>query len=298
MAGGFIYEKTIDSAYQGGTDKSLLIEPNYAYQVPFTFGDDWEDIKIGMFVSYVITGAGNENSGVAHATTSTAGGTSNDTFNYVGIVKEGATSTLPLDTNNSGYLGLQADRLYTFDSTTAPSYYNKLYHSAESSFAQGDARFLASHGATTLETKEFQDTKGNFNVVSLRASDAEAGDSSPENSGLFCDYWGLRYQVIDKGTSTQKIRFTASLNGSNSSSNTTASSHGISDPSIVALKSLVNGVGEFSYTNTLNMHTTITDGFLWNDGVSGHPLPDSLFFYNAFQDLRPRIHAWAVKKIS
>ena len=34
MAGGFIYQKTIDSAYQGGTDKSLLIEPNYAYQVP------------------------------------------------------------------------------------------------------------------------------------------------------------------------------------------------------------------------------------------------------------------------
>ena len=296
MAGGFIYQKTIDSAYQGGTDKSLLIEPNYAYQVPFTFGDDWEDIKIGMFVSYVMSGAGNENSGVANQTNTTAGGTSNDTFNYVGIVKEGAASTLPLDTNNSGYLGLQADGLYTFDSTGP--YYNKLYHSAESSLAQGDARFLASHGATTLETKEFQDTKGNFNVVSLRALDAEAGDSSPENTGLFCDYWGLRYQVIDKGTSAQKIRFTASLNGTSSSSNITSNSHGISDPSIAALKSLVNGVGEYSYIGSSNMHTTITEGFVWNDGVSGHPLPDSLFFYNAFQSLRPRIHAWAVKKIS
>jgi len=296
MAGGFIYQKTIDSAYQGGTDKSLLIEPNYAYQVPFTFGDDWEDIKIGMFVSYVITGAGNENSGVANGTTSTAGGTSNDTFNYVGIVKEGATSTLPLDTNNSGYLGLQADGLYTFDSSV--SYYNKLYHSAESSFAQGDARFLASHGATTLETKEFQDAKGNFNVVSLRDSDAEAEDGSPETTGLFCDYWGLRYQVIDKGASTQKIRFTASLNGTSASDNSTAGYDAISDPSIAALKSFINGVGEFSYTGGFNMHTLITDGFVWNDGVSGHPLPDSLFFYNAFQNLRPRIHAWAVKKIS
>ena len=142
-----------------------------------------------MFVSYVISGAGNENSGVATLTTNTAGGTSNDTFNYVGIIKEGATSTLPLDTNNSGYLGLQADGLNTYD-IQYPQY-NKLYHSAESTSAQGDARFLASHGATTLETKEFQDTKGNFNVVSLRALDAEAGDSSPENTGLFLRLLGV-----------------------------------------------------------------------------------------------------------
>ena len=67
---------------------------------------------------------------------------------------------------------------------------------------------------------------------------------------------------------------------------------------MVELKKFINGVGEDS---NVNMHNTTTDGFIWNDGANtpnGYALPDSLFFYNGFQEIRPRIHAWAVKKIS
>lgn len=299
MAGGSIYQKTINSAYQGGTDKSLLIEPHYAYQVPFDFSDDWSDIKIGMFVSYVMTGQNNENAGVADRTISSAGGTSADTFNYVGIVREGATPTLPFDANNNGYLGLQADRLYTYDTTSAN--YNKLMHGLEGTDSQGRGRFISTNGISTLESKPFQPVQGNFNVISMRAADAELGDGASENETLFCDYWGLRYQVLNKGESNQMIRFTASLNGG-SSSNGPSNYHAISDPSMENLKLLMNGVGEFSYSvSTANMHADATQGFKWHDPLNtstAYPLPNSLFFYNGFSTLRPRIHAWAAKKIS
>jgi len=313
MPGGFIFEKDISSDFQGGKDKSLIIDPNYAYQVPFNFGseasDSWEDIKIGMFVSYVQTGAGvdsnnnaiNGNSGVTSQSTFTAGGISVDTFNYVGIMRSGAAGdnpSLPLTTVNSGFLGLQADKLYVYDAST--NSYNKLMHSSESvNLSDGDARFIATNGANLLESKEFKESQGNFNVVALKDSaQISSTDACTENTGLFCDYWGMRFQVLNKGLANQQIRFTASINGTAGNQNSTTSSRGISDPSLANLKSLVNGVGEFSYTtSTLNMGGA-TAGFQWNDGTSAYPIPDSLFFYNAFQDLRPRIHAWAIKKIS
>lgn len=312
MPGGFIFSKQLEDVGGVATfEKSLIIDPNYAYQVPFNFGSTWNDIKIGMFVSYVQTGVGvdsndnaiNGNSGVPHQSIIQAGGVSNDGFNYVGIMKTSSSNSLPLASDNAGYLGLQADSVRIEDNNNTS--YNKLYHSDEtnSSTTAGDARFIATNGSTTLESKKFQDGQGNFNVIAMRAADAEAGDGSCENTTLFCDYWGMRFTVIDPGnTSTQRIRFTASINGASSSANTHGSNRAISDTSIQALKLLMNGVGEFQYkASSANMHssTTLSNGFVWNDGGStAYTLPDSLFFYNAFTDIRPRIHAWAVKKIS
>tara|TARA_B110000483_G_scaffold106259_1_gene129694 strand:- start:1957 stop:2892 length:936 start_codon:yes stop_codon:yes gene_type:complete len=311
MPGGYIFQKFEDD---GTTplDKSLIIDPNYAYQVPFDFAD-WNDIKIGMFVSYVITGAGvdsnnnavNGNVGYDIGNTNTkiisAGGISVDGFNYIGIMKSGAAGddpTLPLTAGNSGFLGCQADRVNLYkNSSTA---YNKLYHSDTSvntTDTQGNSRFLASNETTVLEEKILEDSKGNFNVIVLEGSDAyaeSAGGGSPEYATLFHDYWGMRFKVLNKGTSTQKIRVDITHNGSNANDNTSFSSQALSDPSMVALKKFINGVGE---KNNTNMHTS-TDGFEWNDGSNGYALPDSLFFYNAFQEIRPRIHAWAIKKIS
>tara|TARA_X000001382_G_scaffold80974_2_gene57050 strand:+ start:2125 stop:3060 length:936 start_codon:yes stop_codon:yes gene_type:complete len=311
MPGGYIFSKQLEDVEGVATfEKSLIIDPNYAYQVPFNFGSTWNDIKIGMFVSYVQTGVGvdsndnaiNGNSGVPTASIIQAGGVSNDGFNYVGIMKTSSSNSLPLASDNAGYLGLQADSVRIEDNNTTA--YNKLYHSDEtsSSSTAGDARFIATNGSTTLESKRFKDGQGNFNVIGLQAADAEAGDGSCENTTLFCDYWGMRFTVIDPGnTSTQRIRFTASINGTSSTQNTFGSSRAISDTSIQALKLLMNGVGEFQYkASSANMHnsTTLSDGFDWNNGLTAYTLPDSLFFYNAFTDIRPRIHAWAVKKIS
>lgn len=291
MAGGFIYEKTI----QVGTEKSLLIEPNYLYQVPFEFGDDWEDIKLGLFVSYTQTGLGNENLGLPNGTISTAGGQATDSFNYIGITRQAETYTLPFDAANSGYLGIQGDGLHTLDNTSYS--YNKLYHTQISSSTQGTSKFIATHGTDLLEFKNFSPILGNPNVVLLRSADAEDDDSSTENQTRFCDYWGFRYQVINKGLSNQKIRVTPSLDGTSFASNN--NQNGISNPSIEELIKLMNGIGEYRFEGAYNMHSTVvTNGFEWNNDSIAYPLPDSLYYYNGFQNLRPRIHAWAIKKFS
>ena len=311
MAGGYIFEKDpITANVQGNKDKSLIIDPNYAYQVPFQFNSDWEDIKLGMFVSYVITGNGvdansnaiNGNSGLNTQQTYSAGGTSLDTFNYIGIMKTGLASddpSLPLTSVNSGFLGMSADKLYPY--LTSSAVYNKLFNSdVNASVSAGDSKFMATHGTEELESKTFTEGQGNFNVVSLKSSAVSStSDGSSERAFLFCDYWGMRFQVLNKGLSNQQIRFTASCNGDSVSDNDIRSNNAISDPSMNALKLLMNGINEYPFTATNNMHTTSTQGFKWNDGNgNAYALPDSLFFYNAFPTIRPRIHAWAVKKIS
>ena len=314
MPGGYIFQKFEDD---GTTplDKSLIIDPNYAYQVPFDFAD-WNDIKIGMFVSYVITGAGvdsnnnavNGNVGYDIGNTNTkiisAGGISVDGFNYIGIMKSGAAGddpTLPLTAGNSGFLGAQADRVHLATSTSTA--YNKLYHSDTSistNDTQGNSKFLSSNETTVLQFKRLLAAHGNFNVVGLASNDTPAaGGGSPENSTLFHDYWGMRFRVLDKDTSTQKIRVDITHNGTVNGDNEPHGYNALSNPSMVELKKFINGVGEDSNNN---MHNATTDGFIWNDGLgtvnSAYALPDSLFFYNGFQEIRPRIHAWAIKKIS
>ena len=309
MPGGFIAQKDIDNDnIQGGKDKFLLIDTNYAYQVPFHFmqnpGDTWSDIKIGMFVSYVKQGVGDTNSNVGvPAGVINSGGTSIDTFNYVGIMKQGSEASLPLTAENNGFLGLQAHKLNVFNSASVA--YNKLYHDVSSfnNDVAGDARFIASFQDNVLEEKTFKDSNGNWTVT---AQERGAGitdndnDSSPEKETFFCHYWGMRFQVFNKGNAnTQMIRFTSSIKGSSAGFNTVHNYNCISEPSMTNLKTLIHGVGEFPYSSSsANMHSTATQGFKWNDdGSTAYELPDSLFFYNAFNDLRPRIHACAIKKI-
>ena len=312
MAGGFIFQKTnLVSIAQSNADKSLIIDPNYAYQVPFSF-TDWTDIKIGMFVSYVKSGAGvDSNSNAINGDVGvdgglySAGGISLDGFNYVGIMKTGVASddpSLPLTTENSGFLGMQADKVYILDSTAA--YYNKFVHSSEGTNTQGDSRLIATNGTTLLESKEFQEGHGNFGVLAVAESDSVNSSTSvpnttkgsPEKNEFFADYWGMRFRVHNKNTPNQKINFQATINGSSNSHHQHNQGNAISDVSMTALKSFINGIGEYTPSN-VHGNTSI-GGFAWNDGSNAYALPDSLFFYNAFQDLRPRIHAWAIKKIS
>ena len=292
MAGGFIYEKTIDSAFQGGTDKSLLIEPNYAYQVPFTFGSDWEEIKIGMFVSFVQTGVGNENKGTPTSTTIDAGGTTNDTFTYLGLIKEQDQNSLPLSTNNSGFIGTQSR--YAFLSNTSTFGYNKMTHPDYGSPTLGDNKFFSSYQGQELEEREINEGYGNFNLVGTTGSSSFA---YPHKEDYFCCYWGLDYKVLNKGQNDQLISFRASQYdiSSTPSSRNSIFYNKIEDPSIENLKNIINGIGEYQYPD---LHNNTSTGFVWNKDASALALPDSLFFYNAFQSLRPRIHAWAVKKIS
>ena len=319
MAGGFIYNKTIIANTNGavvGGDKCLLIEPNHAYQVPLTFGDDWEDIEVGMYVSFVATGVGNEDVAAAssNATTFYAGGTTPDTFTYYGLVKEQPTKELPLTSDSSGYIGIKSDAVHfantTNDSTARNQ--NKFSNSEHGIYPQqGRNTFLTSTGSSVLESKLFNGVNGNYTAVGLSKSELSTSvvssalgttvadyQSAPDhdNASYFA-FWGTRYQVKNKGYPNQEIRVTSSFTKDTLS---TYQNAGGLDPSTGSLINLMNGIGRFTFPANSNsaMHPNASDGFKWNDGSSNLPLPDSLFFYNGFSMLRPRIHAWAVKKIS
>ena len=242
-----------------------------------------------MFVSYVQTGAGNENKGLTTATTLDSGGTTNNTFTYLGLIKEQTENVLPLSANSSGFIGTQSRNAYIRDSIL--DYYNKLTHPDYGTALQGDNKFFSTYGSEELEVKRFAENLGNFNIV---ASSGTSNYAYPHREDYFCSYWGLNYKVINKGQSDQLVSFKASIYGTASNSNDIAFNK-IEDPSIENLVNIINGIGEYQY---INLHGNSATGFLWNKDGAALALPDSLFFYNAFQSLRPRIHAWAVKKIS
>lgn len=330
MAGGFIFEKSILAGIQNGNDKSLLIEPNYAYQVPFSFTDDWNEIKIGMFISFVDTGAGNENSGWTTGQSSAvsnensslgaianAGGTTPDTFFQFGIVREGATNELPRTLGSSGFFGMSANIIYQSSGLTSyPA--NRMADTTISSRTAGKCKIFSSTGATTLQETSMDYQQGNWCCVGqdrpgMTNNGTAVGSTNfanPNEATHFMWYWGATFKVINKGQSNQLISLRPSAPGSVTSRtlNTPHGGRALSDPSTGTLVSLINGNNEFNeddsnYFNGLkdistNSTLPSTSGLIFNDGTNACALPDSLFVYNAFSNVRPRIHAWAVKKIS
>lgn len=290
MAGGTIYEKQIESGTQGTGDRSLIIEPNYAYQVPFSFGDDWNQIILGVYISFVAAGAGNENIGVGIQTLDIGGsdeGATNDTINWIGIIRNAQTKTLPLDAANQGFVGHISDKIWFSASTS--ELVNKLEWEP---LSDGHAYGVSAYGSNFLSSGDIGQASADYtnegNILALGLKDFQTSLNNPEQSGNFFSYFGMKFTVIDKGLSTQKIKMQM-CTAENSNHIGTPD---LSDPSTGELKKLLDGD---------HLITTVTNdmtGLNFNNGSSAYDLPDSFYYYNAFPECRPRIHAWAVKKIS
>jgi hypothetical protein len=284
MAGGTIYEKLIVSGSQGTGDRSLIIEPNYAYQVPFSFGDNWNEIILGGFISFVAAGAGNENVGLDDDDIFDTGGGdvdgTNDTINWIGLIRNAQTKTLPLDAANQGFVGHISDRIHFNNSTS--SIYNKLEWQP---LPVGHAYGVSTYGGSFLASGEIYDGAGNIFALGLK--EVESSYADIEDSGNFCSYFGMKFTVIDKGLSTQKIKMQMCTSGSNTLNTFSL----ISEPTFSELKKLLDGDHNISTLSELT-------GLTFNNGSSAYDLPDSFFWYNAFPEFRPRIHAWSVKKLS
>lgn len=295
MAGGTIFTKQIESSPEQGTgDNNLIINPKYAYQVPFTFEDDWNEINIGVFLSFV--SGDNLNAGFESETSAKdSGGTTNDTFSWIGITKNAQTKTLPQDAANQGFVGYMADQIDFRDSTATTL--NKFALDGRS---LGHAAGVSSYGESLLSSGDIGDAsigsnnQGSIMCIGLKDSATTYADT--EGSGDFCSYFGIKYTVIDKGLSSQKIKMQmcqASVNGAHINE----SAHIFSNPSSVEVKRLLDG------DQVVGPVTNDLTGLTFNNGSSAYDLPDSFFFYNGFssaasQNVRPRIHAWSVKKIS
>lgn len=316
MSGGTIFRKQIADNGFGTGDNCLKIDGNYAYQVPFSFGDNWNKIKLGMYLSFV---SGDSLNGGTEASDGdeNAGGTTNDTFNWIGLVRNANTKSLPLDVVNQGFVGHKSNVITVKASTTngGPNMLRLLdanqthFDTTFTSISSNDGNALATStfGGSVLSTGLIEGTKGNISTVYLQNS-AHNNISSPSHSGSvvetgrgFCAYVGMTFEVNNKGQEDQKISMTMHTSDNDVVAGNNATSK-IANVSMDSLKFLINSS---DITETQDAHTDDSNtapneitGLVFNDGTNAHPLPDSFFFYNAMPKARPRIHAWAVKKFS
>lgn len=262
--GGIIYTKTIDASVQDGVDNSLIIQPNYAYQKKFVFGDDWEHIAIGFFISYTNSITDNNKSFVSGQADVSSGGSSKDTNTYYGIIKDSPTKYLPEVVGQP----LLAGQMF----------------------------FGAMHNNLDINKNRFEDGGNSYGGSLLLSNEVNTTRRYATNSGRmrsnipltrssdttnFAAYFGLDIIVNNKGLSNQTITVSSRNQGYS----------GYTDISLTKLKSIINSNTIDSENNAMDTNDHTKDG-------AALPLPDSFFFYNAFLTVRPRIHAIAVKKLS
>lgn len=255
-----IYKKQIDPSVQGGSDVSVVLSPNEYYQKAFDFGDDWTEIKMGLFYSYT-SSLSDANTSLGVGGKIDSGGTTADTFTYFGAVKDTPEKYIPTDTGAGTFMGMRL---------------------VSSSDALG--RFLAS-GADYLDLKisNGETILGSYTSISNAQAVPIPFDTSGDTT-LFAGYTAIKLSVLDKGLVTQRVE----VSTYRPDSSILTPQNSITDVSLPNLKNLINGT---DFVTTAQIRE-------FNDGVSALPLPDAFFFYNAFQDARPRLHAVAVKKIS
>ena len=326
MAGGKINLKNIvEGGPQGTTDKNLTINSNYAYIAPFSFQDTWNEIQVGVFMSFVTGGDGNENVGVANLFREEIGGTANDEFFYFGIGKTGEPGAQALASGalSSGFIGMRGNNINFVDATTDVT--NRISDLTTPNATTGNAKALlfSSSGSTYLETGMFSEHQGNWMCVGGAGDGGggsnlgttlgfESGDNKActEAESNFMSYWGARFKVNNKGTSTQTINFIASqgsqAGGNLTVANTVINEGPLSDPSTGALSNFLDNINTIKFddpdsSNSIG-HTVKgippDSGFIYNHGGEAVPLPNALYIYNGFGTIRPRIHAWGVKVIS
>ena len=257
-----IYKKTIDQTVQDGLDTSVILEPNEYYQEPFEFGSDWEEIKLGMFFSYVTLV--DPNTRLPDGTYNSGGGAA-DGFSYFGAIEDQDPKFLPLESGGGSYVGQRFSKQV---SVTATSGINlNMIHDAD-----GENTIITTEGPVELDKSS---SSVNYDVYSpfSKASDTTG----------FAAYWGVNLKVNDLGLPTQYVtveNYIRTMQGN-------WTQHAITDISMGNLKALMNGADYMIRTQDVQ----------FNDGVSATTLPSAFFFYNAFQDSRTRLHAIAVKKI-
>ena len=367
MAGGEIFNKTgilrnltgdSSTGQHGGPrdDKMLVINSKYLYQVPWSFGNNWNKIKIGAFLSYTI--AGNANLGVSDEDVINSGTTSNENFTWIGIGVNSETKTLPLNANNQGFVGYMCNQIQAQQNIDEDEHMRAFClelstiagQAAFSSLAttRGRASGIATFGNNILggsiikvglESDGDQDNSAsNYNVelsqgvihapivssafLTSAGHGADRGAFSPDDNGktlgsdgkrqvnnYYTKFFGMEFEVLNKGTSEQKIKMSMIKSGFRDYTGINAANpyNATSDATSGALEELLTNDSKGTVIQTHPQATGI-DGVVGRRTMTGMPftgtdgnaldLPDSFMFYNAFSTIRPRISAWGVKKIS
>jgi len=219
---GIIYNKQIeDTLYQGTGEKCLVLEPYTAYQVPFSFGKDWNKIRLGVIWSWVSTTGGSQtpdtqyNTPIADTTNNTgtmrfdAGGVTNVSNSFFGIMKDNEVKSLPFDADCSGFVGWQGNAIdFTNDTGLyAQRYLNRLYTTDPvTGTATGRSKLVFANG--TFEEDQYISKYADCNGPANNSSDeghicprtyglgnpyleASGSGIDPSASGNYASFWGL-----------------------------------------------------------------------------------------------------------
>jgi hypothetical protein len=371
MAGGEIFNKTgilrnlsgidVDAGNAnnftgifGGprSDKMLIINSKYLYQVPWSFGSNWNKIKIGAFLSYTI--AGNPNQGVDDEDIINSGTTTNENFTWIGIGVNSQTKTLPLNANNQGFVGYVCNQIQAFNDidtddqqrgfclelSTIAGNTDVSTNPTTRGRASGIATFgnnilggsiikvaIESNGDLANDTVNY-DTELSQGVIHVPIAsqslmdDFDRGVFCPDDQGevlgndsarkinnYYTKFFGMEFEVLNKGTNEQKIKMSMIKSGIRDYVGTSQVNpyNATSDATSGALEELLTNDSKGTVIQT-HPHATGLDQVVGNRTMTGMPftgtdgtaldLPNSFMFYNAFSTIRPRISAWGVKKIS
>jgi hypothetical protein len=334
---GIIYnKKTIDTP-QGTGDKCLILGPRTSYQLPFTFGADWEIIRLGVIWSCSSTTGENTNDDTLYNTpiTDTTDGesgtlifessqfsyyyTPKDKNSWYGITKNNNLNTFPNDNGTTTFMGWQGNSIH-FSSDVgdvAREYGNHLRAQSSSTVAA-----LTHWERTRIRTLKSVSTssalpKGSsYSDVSIAPKlyglkNSSSSGISPEAEENFASFWGLQIEkFISQGKYYYNIMpcylnesMTTLINGGGN--HQYSSGCKISDCSESKLLNIINGNDLQSgiYSNgryrAVSFYPTmnITTDEAKLEEFNQAYSPNSSFFYNAFDDLNIRIHSHAVVKI-
>lgn len=266
MTGGTIYNKTIEASNQNGSDKCLILDPNYAYRVPFSFGTDWNRIRVGVFLSY--TGSASDpNTSLASILSGGphSSGTSLIDRSYLGIISSG-DKFIPGNTRADGsFAGLDFNEIDDLESIRA---------------VEINGILGSSHRAAIRTTMDDSSLQSNDLIEEFYVPEDGSGTTG------FFSVLVFEFELVNKGgATTQELSIETYY--------TSSANRVLDDPSTAALISFVNGTGI-----TRDAESNGNNPYQFNDGVSAAPIPDAFFFYNAFTSIRPRIHNVYIKKFA
>jgi hypothetical protein len=215
---GIIYNKKIkNTLYQGTGEKCLVLEPYTAYQVPFSFDNQWHKIRLGVIWSWVSTTGANGNPDEKYNTPITdttngtgtmrfnAGGVTNVSNSFFGIMKDNEVKSLPFDADCSGFVGWQGNAIDFSNDTGdyAQKYLNRLYttdpyvnRDSQPTFT-GRSKLVWANGEKEEHSyvSKFADGDGSYNNF------AQEGHICPRTYGLKNPYYATSGSGIDPSSS-------------------------------------------------------------------------------------------------
>ena len=249
-------------------EDSLILDPMASYMLPFGEGDDWNHVRVGLFLSYTDSAVTDMITDHGASSYADSGGFNPITYSYFGACRAGAEHYIPdLDAITS--------------SDTEKCFVGTRFTNC-----------IGMHGTTA---------RFNDNLIRIWRNSAVDNEVSDLTHNPGANYYKLAQHYYwregQNNASHLAWEFEKGISGDGTKKTLKVTRYepksyiGTSDLSLLNLKVVTNG-----YEGELGSSQTKT--FNWGTVEEDLPYPNAFFFYNAFTDHRPKFHGIAVKRFS